>query len=95
MQIGNRGTHDIFDGINSAAARRTLPPELHAKAAGLLDRLNAATSPDDLRTPASNRLEKLRGARKSELSLWINDRYRICVTWTEEEAQDVKIEDYH
>jgi toxin HigB-1 len=95
VQIPDRGTQDIFNGIKSAAARRTLPAELHAKAADLLDRLNAAMSPDDLRTPASNRLEKLAGNRKCESSLRINRQYRICFSWIEGEARGVKIEDYH
>lgn len=95
MEIDRRGTRDIYDGVKSAAARRTLPSELHAKAARLLDRLNAASNPDDVRTPASNRLGKLGGDRKGESSLRINSQYRICFKWIEGEAKGVKIEDYH
>jgi toxin HigB-1 len=95
MRIRDDGTLDIFNGINSKAARRTLPSELHTKAAELLDRLNAAASANDLRTPASNRLEKLSGDRKGEHSISINDQYRICFIWNEGEAQNVEIIDYH
>ena len=42
MRISDEGRLDIFNGINSKAARRTLPSQLHTKAAELLDRLNAA-----------------------------------------------------
>ena len=95
MQIGDAGTLDIFNGNDSAEARRRLPSELHAKAAGLLGRLNAATTPNDLRTPIGNRLEKLGGNRKAQWSLRINDQYRICFTWAEGEPQNVEIVDYH
>jgi toxin HigB-1 len=95
MRISDRGTQDIFDGIDSRLARRALPRELHARAAGLLDRLNAAAKPSDLRAPAGNRLEKLTGARRGQQSIRINDQYRICFTWSEGEAQNVEIVDYH
>ncbi|HEY2474246.1 MAG TPA: type II toxin-antitoxin system RelE/ParE family toxin [Candidatus Cybelea sp.] len=91
MQLRDDGTRDIFNGIDSKAARRTLPRNLHRKAAELLDRLNACASVNDLRTPASNRLEKLRGDRAAQHSLSINDQYRICFTWHEGEAQRVEI----
>jgi len=95
MRFRDNGTRDIFNGIESKDARRTLPQILHAKAAELLDRLNAADSPDDLRTPAGNRLEKLRGDRRGQTSIRINDQYRICFNWNEGEAQNVEIVDYH
>ncbi|HEV3089937.1 MAG TPA: type II toxin-antitoxin system RelE/ParE family toxin [Candidatus Cybelea sp.] len=95
MQIRDRGTLAIFNGINSKAARRTLPQSLHARAAGLMDRLNAALSPNDFRAPAGNHLEKLSGDRAGQLSISINDQYRICFTWNEGEAQNVEIVDYH
>jgi proteic killer suppression protein len=95
MRIRDNGTLDIFNGIDSQAARRRLPSELHDKAAELLDRLNAAASANDLRTPASNRLEKLGGNRQGQHSVRINDQYRICFIWNEGEAQNVEIADYH
>ena len=95
MRFRDNGTRDIFNGVESKNARRTLPKNLHAKAAELLDRLNAANSPDDLRTPAGNRLEKLFGDRRGQTSIRINDQYRICFSWKEGEAQHVEIVDYH
>ena len=95
MQISDQGTLDIFGGNDTKAARRVLPANLHRKAAQLLDRLNYAADPNDLRTPASNRLEKLRGARKGQWSLRINDTYRICFSWSGGQAVEVKIVDYH
>ena len=60
-----------------------------------LDRLEAATSLDDLRALGGNRLEKLHGDRAGQYSVRINDQWRICFRWENEEAVDVEIVDYH
>ena len=57
--------------------------------------LDAAEVLDDLRIPPSNRLEKLRGDRKSQHSIRINDQWRICFRWRGGDAHDVEIVDYH
>ncbi len=95
MLIRGKGTLDIFNGNDTADARSALPPELHEKAARLLGRLQAATSPDDLRTPNGNRLEKLVGRRDGQWSLRVNDTFRICFDWQQGEARNVEIVDYH
>ncbi len=94
MKIADEGARDIFEGIDSRKARSVLPRALHGKAARLLDRLNAASKPDDLRTPKGNRLHQLHG-RERRWGLRINDQYRICFKWESGEAIDVKIVDYH
>jgi toxin HigB-1 len=55
--------------------------------------IDAAASLADLRTPPANRLEKLKGDRKGQWSIRINDQWRICFRW--EEAFDIEIVDYH
>lgn len=60
-----------------------------------LDMIHAATSLDDLRIPPNNRLEALKGDRKSQHSIRINDQWRICFVWTESGAHGVEIVDYH
>ena len=50
---------------------------------------------DDLREPAGNRLEALKGDRHGQFSIWVNDRYRICFLWQDNEPLDVGIVDYH
>jgi proteic killer suppression protein len=50
---------------------------------------------DDLRELAGNRLEALKGDRKGQYSIRINDQYRICFAWNETEPHDVEIVDYH
>lgn len=57
--------------------------------------LNNAQSLSDLRVPPGNRLEALRGDRDGQHSIRINDQWRICFKWHEEDAFDVEIVDYH
>ena len=57
--------------------------------------LDAAETLDDLRVPPGNRLEKLKGKRKDQYSIRINDQWRICFKWTNGNAFDVEITDYH
>ena len=94
ISFRDRGTEDIFDGENSKAARKTLPPRLQEKAGGTLDRLNSAVSLRSLSLPGLH-LEKLRGDRAEQHSIRINDQYRVCFSWTDAGAEDVEIVDYH
>jgi len=90
-----RGTEDINYGRVTKEALRTLPQELHRKAQIKLARLGAVTSMQDLQEIRGNRFEKLKGERHGQYSIRINDQYRICFTWEEENAIDVEIADYH
>jgi len=60
-----------------------------------LRQLDAAVVPDDLRAPPGNRLEKLRGRREGQFSIRVNDQWRVCFRWSEGDAYDVEIVDYH
>ncbi len=57
--------------------------------------LHFATRLEDLRTAPGNRLEALKGKRKGQWSIRINDQYRICFRFDNRNAYDVKITDYH
>lgn len=57
--------------------------------------LHRALRLDDLRVPPGNRLEALKGERKGQYSIRINDQWRICFRWEEGDAVDVEIVDYH
>ena len=57
--------------------------------------LDAAEKVEDLRIPPGNRLEKLFGNRIGQHSIRINDQWRICFHWSEGDAYDVEIVDYH
>lgn len=60
-----------------------------------LDQIEASINLNDLRIPPANRLEALRGNRKGQHSIRINDQYRICFIWETDGAHDVEITDYH
>jgi proteic killer suppression protein len=91
----NKGTEDINYGKAAKEALRTLPRELHRKAQIKLARLGAVTSMQDLQEIRGNRFEKLRGNRKGQYSVLINEKYRICFGWGGENVVDVEITDYH
>ena len=57
--------------------------------------LDAAESLGDLRVPPGNRLEKLAGDRAGQHSIRINDQWRICFEWSDGDAYEVEIVDYH
>jgi toxin HigB-1 len=57
--------------------------------------LNQAKSLRDLAAISGNRLEALKGAKKGQHSIGINDQYRICFVWKDGDAYDVEITDYH
>lgn len=71
-----------FNGIETVARRK-------------LEQLDWAGSLDDLRVPPGNRLEALRGDRKGQHGIRINDRFRLCFRWLGTDAADVEIVDYH
>jgi len=60
-----------------------------------LIQLNQARSLRDLAAIPGNRLESLKGTRRSQHSLRINDQYRICFVWKDGDAYHVEITDYH
>ena len=57
--------------------------------------LDDAYSLEDLRIPPGNRLEALRGDRKGQWSIRINDQWRVCFRFEDGDALDVEISDYH
>lgn len=57
--------------------------------------LYRAANLDDLKIPPGNRLEALKGDRRGQCSIRINDQFRICFVWTETGPHDVEIVDYH
>ncbi len=60
-----------------------------------LNAIDAATQLEDLSLPSSNQLEALKGERKGQWSIRINDRWRICFEWRDGDAEQVEIVDYH
>jgi proteic killer suppression protein len=88
-------TEDINYARRTKASLRLLPFNLHEKARVKLARLHAAESLEDLANLPGNRLEKLVGDRRGRHSIRLNDQYRICFLWSDHEASEVEIVDYH
>jgi proteic killer suppression protein len=84
-------TEKIWNGLRS----RRLPPDIQNKALVKLRLINQARQLDDLKVPPGNRLEALKGDRKGQFSIRINDQWRICFHWREGQPSDVEITDYH
>jgi len=95
ISFADQATSDIFNGVESKLARKRLPMELWKSASRKLDQIDSVIMLDELKVPPGNRLEKLRGNREDQMSIRINDQYRICFTWSEAGAVNVEITDYH
>jgi len=89
--FGDRETEKVWSGDLS----RRLPGNIQGKALVKLRLLNRARTLNDLAVPPGNRLEALRGDRKGQWSVRINGQWRICFRWSEGDAYDVEIVDYH
>ena len=72
-----------------------LPQNIQRVARKKLVILDAAIELNDLRIPPGNRLEVLKGERKGQHSIRINDQWRVCFVWSDGDAYDVEIIDYH
>ena len=79
----------------SGERSRRLPPDIQATALRKLRLLNNARRLDDLRVPPANRLEALKGERRGQYSIRVNDQWRICFVWSENNAHQVEIVDHH
>lgn len=89
--FGDRATERLWHRERVASYDpRILQPALRK-----LRLLASAITLDDLRTPPGNRLEALKGDRKGQHSIRINDQWRICFVWKDGGAEDVELADYH
>jgi toxin HigB-1 len=84
-------TATIWDGRRS----RRLPQDIQAVALWKLRLLNNARRLADLGVPPANRLEALKGERRGQHSIRINDQWRICFVWRDNNAHEGEIVDYH
>lgn len=93
--FANRGTEVIFDGADTRAARVICPRVVWSVARRNLTQVNRVRDVGELAAPPGNRLERLRGDRKGQHSIRINDQYRVCFRWEAGYAHEVEIADYH
>ena len=87
----DKETEKIFNRLLS----RKLPQNIQHLARRKSVILDAATELNVLRLPPGNRLEALKGDRKRQHSICINDQWRICFKWKTGDVYDVEITDYH
>jgi proteic killer suppression protein len=90
-QFKDKEARKIWEGTIS----RRLPMDIQVVARRKLRMLNNARHLNDLKVPPANRLEALKGARKGQYSIRINDQWRICFVWSNGNADAVEIVDYH
>jgi toxin HigB-1 len=88
--FGNRDTEALFSG---RCPRKWLA--IRERAERKLALLHAARTLDFLRSPPGNRLEALRGGRKGQHSIRINDQRRVCFRWSGGDVEAVEIVGYH
>lgn len=74
---------------------KRLPSDLLRRAIRRLEFIHFANDIKDLLVPRSNRLHALKGDRKGQHSISINDQWRICFRFIEGDAYDVEVTDYH
>jgi toxin HigB-1 len=88
--FGNKETEAVFGG---GCPRQWI--DIRARAERKLTLIDLASSLEFLCAPPGNRLEALRGKRKGQYSIRINDQGRVCFLWLDGDAFDVEIVDYH
>lgn len=87
----NKETEKIFNRKRSSK----LPSNIQQIALRKLRMINRVQTIQELRIPPANRLEKLKGERLGQYSIRINDQWRICFEWRDDNAFNVEIVDYH
>ncbi len=84
-------TERVWMGVKS----RKFPASIQDRALRKLRQIDAALTLEDLRNPPGNNLEALKGGRSGQMSIRINDQWRVCFRWKDSEAHRVEIVDYH
>ena len=87
----SKETEKIWKGIIS----NKLSIEIQERARRKLRIINNSVTLNDLRIPPSNKLEQLKGNRKDQYSIRINDQWRICFNWENGNCYNIEIVDYH
>jgi len=89
--FADKEAEKVWSGVPS----RRLPADIQPVMRRKLRMLGNASGLDDLRIPPANHLEALKGHRKGWHSIRINDQWRLCFRWSDGDAHDVEIVDYH
>lgn len=89
--FADKRTAAIFEGLQV----KQLPKEIQDTARRKLKQIDSVTVVETLKVPPGNRLETLKGSRKGQYSIRVNDQWRICFRWKDGDALEVEIVDYH
>lgn len=91
----DKSAEEIARGLLNKRTRKFLPSDLHRNALKKLQILRAAKTLGDVGSFPGLKLERLKGKRRDEYSIRINDQFRICFRWEAGDSLEVTIEDYH
>jgi len=86
-----KDTEKVFNRFYS----KKFPINIQRSALRKLRMINRAQNIQDLRIPPGNRLEELKGNRKGQHSIRINNQWRICFEWRDNDSFNVEVVDYH
>ena len=89
--FADKRTGELF----ATGATKRFPSDVAKRAARKLEYVDLATSLDDLKVPPGNRMHALKGDRKGQHAIAVNDQWRVCFRFKNGEALDVEIVDYH
>ena len=89
--FADRHTLEVY----SSGKSKRIAPDIIKRAIRRLEYIDLATNLQDLKVPPSNRFHALKGDRKGQFSISINDQWRICFKFVDGDAYDVEITDYH
>jgi proteic killer suppression protein len=89
--LKDKRTEQVFYGESP----KGFPSDLVIIARRKLRMIHRAVRLEDLRAPPANRLEALKGDRKGQHSIRLNDQFRICFVWKDGDALNVEVTDYH
>jgi toxin HigB-1 len=81
--------------LSRGVVEKTIPFDVARRAVNKLFLIATVTRLEDLRVPPGNQLEALRGDRKGQHSIRVNQQWRICFAWRDGDAFDVEFVDYH
>jgi proteic killer suppression protein len=89
--FGDKDTESLFNRVKI----KKLPLDIQQRVRTKLLIIHFAVDENDLKTPPGNHFEKLKGSRKGQCSIRINDQWRVVFKWLDGNAYDVSIMDYH
>jgi proteic killer suppression protein len=93
--FGGKDGADTKEFWDTGKSQGMPPSNLRRVAKRKLQMLNAATQLNDLLVPPGNKLEKLEDDREGQHSIRINDQYRVCFVWKDQDAYEVEVTDYY